>query len=319
MAGHSKTRNQRTQQRSSAYVPLPNESDHRYAAAAFYGGASAARDEGSSDLADARREMSRAVKEKAEMSRLATMSQAADAAFNPPQGGDGVSAETMRAASEVLGNIADRAMKGEESARLAATAERDRVDKARQDGERAAQTAAAQSNGVLQTSITSAFAEMGKMVDRLDAAATRAVEAERGRVSDMSNIVTPLMGLMTRLAERGIDPPKPAQTAPQQDSLASLAGTIQALQALGIHVGGHPGESAQDFRLKELTKAQVQQLQEGGPLEKFVVANGGELLGLLRPIAERLMGGAAPAVADAASQAAVQGLGAALDAGGAAI
>lgn len=327
MAGRRK---QPQAQRNGAYVPLPSEGAHRYAAAAFYGGG--ARDDRQEDVTSVGRDLAKMVRERTEMARLVQAQRAADEIIDPPQGGDSVSAETMRVAGELLTGVAQVARADATDARTAAKDAAARVDTAFQNGVAAASASAEKARAAEQSVAQMALAMVERNAqltkDAVTQAATAQVEGVRAAAAAQVEAANSKSAFFEALATRliGAAPTTPT-AAPPQDPLTQLVGLADAFGKLQGIFGPKPGESADGYekRLMADVRAELARAKISGEAEQtkiigtFLQEHGGTLANGLFGLLARLRSaaGAASAAAAGAADAVPSGLAAAVDAAGA--
>lgn len=201
----------------------------------------------------AERELQNLVRAKVRQARLVEANDAADRILHPGDGGDSVSAETMQAASAVLQGVAATAQASARDARAEAQAAQASVEAARREASQQATAAAAAPLATMERTVSSAFDQVGKLVERLEASAARESAAHQARISDANAQMAPLMSLVVTLAEKGINPPPAPQPQQAQDPVALLMKVMELQKLITPQA-----ESAKEYELREMTKARVQ-------------------------------------------------------------
>lgn len=266
----------------------PNAAIEAELARAYWG---AGEDKGD-DVAAVERDLSQLVRDKVRSARRKQAFDEASAIVDGPgDGGDGVAAEAWRNAHEATKVALETQRQEASEARAAAKDAGTRMDQARQEGiaaglrvadrEVAAVREAAEAKAKAEHDIAAiAMASMERSSAAVAEAARQAGEARAAAAEDRASF---WQGIGTRALDRifgtgAVQAPSPAPQATLADQLKGIGDAFRAIQGVA-GIGQPVPESAVDFRIKELTKAQVAAAAEqSGAVTRFLENHVGPFL-----------------------------------------
>lgn len=282
----------RSRYQNTHYAQLPPESAMRANARLFYDGGA---QDGTQDLASARRDVAQAVRDKVEWARTVQASDAADQILGNHQGADPVSEGALRTLADAYKGVAD--LRGQEAAEARTRADRadERVAAAHQAGHDTARAQSAVEIGAMERLTTMAVETVKSVTtaqreaERAAAAASaeaqnRATAAEVKSAYEVAGLYKGLNDALLALVTRQQQQPAQQPANPFQ----ALADAVKGFQALGLSVGPqqpagmNPVDDAMRMKWFDHTLQQSQENHAAG--RAFV----GQLGTVAQQIGERL-------------------------------